>query len=129
MRADGATKPAALRIDGGMAANDWFAQFLADILDVAVERPACHETTALGAARLAGLTLGLWPDLKSVAENWRADARFEPRMAARPPRGAARRLEGCAAAGAGVNRDAAPLAQWLVILIWRIWRSSTYPSS
>jgi glycerol kinase len=80
MRADGATKPAALRIDGGMAANDWFAQFLADILDVAVERPACHETTALGAARLASLTLGLSPDLKSVTADWRADARFEPSM-------------------------------------------------
>ena len=80
MRADGATKPAALRIDGGMSANDWFAQFLADILDVAVERPACHETTALGAARLAGLTLGLWPDLATVAADWRADARFEPGM-------------------------------------------------
>ncbi|WP_203234622.1 glycerol kinase GlpK [Sphingomonas solaris] len=82
MRADGAIRPAALRIDGGMAANDWFAQFLADVLDVAVERPACRETTALGAARLAGLTLGLWPDLATVAQGWRADARFEPRMTA-----------------------------------------------
>ena len=82
MRADGAERPAALRIDGGMARNDWFAQFLADLLDVPVERPASHETTALGAARLAGLTIGLHPDLASLGAQWRAASRFEPAMAA-----------------------------------------------
>ena len=82
MRADGAERPSALRIDGGMANNDWFAQFLADMLDVAVERPACTETTALGAAYLAGLTVGLWPDIAAVAQRWQPAARFEPRMAA-----------------------------------------------
>jgi glycerol kinase len=82
MRADGAERPSALRIDGGMANNDWFAQFLADILNVAVERPASAETTALGAAYLAGLTVGLWPDTDAIAGRWEAAARFEPRMEA-----------------------------------------------
>jgi glycerol kinase len=82
MRADGAARPSAVRIDGGMANNDWFAQFLADMLDVAVERPASAETTALGAACLAGLTVGLWPDTATIAARWQATARFEPMMAA-----------------------------------------------
>jgi glycerol kinase len=80
MRADGAKRPSALRIDGGMANNDWFAQFLADVLNVAVERPGSAETTALGAAYLAGLTIGLWPDTAVIASRWQAAARFEPRM-------------------------------------------------
>ncbi len=54
--------PEAMRVDGGMAANDWFCQFLADILEARVERPAELETTALGAAFLAGLATGMWPD-------------------------------------------------------------------
>jgi glycerol kinase len=65
-----------------MANNDWFAQFLADVLNVAVERPASAETTALGAAYLAGLTIGLWPDTGAIAARWQAAARFEPRMEA-----------------------------------------------
>lgn len=81
MHADGAAHTATLRIDGGMAGNDWFAQFLADILEVTVERPASAETTALGAACLAGLTIGLWPDKEAFGRNWQAAARFEPRMA------------------------------------------------
>ena len=81
LRADGATRPAALRIDGGMANNDWFARFLADMLDVPVERPASSETTALGAACLAGLTIGLWPDKEAFGRSWQATARVAPRMA------------------------------------------------
>jgi glycerol kinase len=82
MRADGATGLEALRVDGGMVANDWMLQMLADILGVAVERPVVAETTALGAAYLAGLNQGLFADLAAVAAQWQCDARFEPRMEA-----------------------------------------------
>ncbi|WP_299615706.1 glycerol kinase GlpK [Pelagibius sp.] len=81
MRADGATGLEALRVDGGMVANDWMLQMLADILGVAVERPQVPETTALGAAYLAGLSRGLFGDLDAVAGQWQRDARFEPQMA------------------------------------------------
>lgn len=70
----------ALRIDGGMAANGWLCQFLADILQAPVERPVAVESTALGAAFLAGLAVGLWPDLDAVARCWTLDRRYEPRM-------------------------------------------------
>jgi len=76
--AAGSTRPTVLRIDGGMANNDWFAQFLADLLDVTVERPAVTETTARGAAILAGLHVGLYTSLEDVADTWRAAARFQP---------------------------------------------------
>jgi glycerol kinase len=72
----------ALRVDGGMVVNSWVCQFLADILDVPVERPAVTETTALGAAYLAGLAVGLYPSLESLSEVWRCERRFEPKMAA-----------------------------------------------
>ena len=81
MMADGAAAPETLRVDGGMAANDWLCQFLADMLDVPVERPANLETTALGAAFLAGLATGIWPDLDAISRTWASDRRFEPRMA------------------------------------------------
>lgn len=80
MRADGADGPQTLRIDGGMAQNDWFAQFLSDILESPVERPASHETTALGAAYLAGLATGLWSGLDDLSDHWEAAGRFEPAM-------------------------------------------------
>ncbi|RED15207.1 glycerol kinase GlpK [Parasphingopyxis lamellibrachiae] len=80
MRADGADGPQTLRIDGGMAQNDWFAQFLSDILESPVERPASHETTALGAAYLAGLATGLWSGLDDLSDQWEAAGRFEPAM-------------------------------------------------
>ncbi|HZC85742.1 MAG TPA: glycerol kinase GlpK [Steroidobacteraceae bacterium] len=80
MQRDGAQPPAAIRIDGGMAANDWLCQFLADILQARVERPAELETTALGAAFLAGLATGVWPDLGSLEAQSRTAAVFEPRM-------------------------------------------------
>lgn len=72
----------ALRVDGGMVANDWLLQYLADILDLPVDRPAVMETTALGAATLAGLKTGLFSSLDDAASRWRRDARFEPNMPA-----------------------------------------------
>lgn len=80
MAADGAGAPATLRIDGGMAQNGWFAQFLADVLDVAVERPLSHESTAWGAAALAGIGAGLFADTGDVARRWHAAQRWEPAM-------------------------------------------------
>jgi glycerol kinase len=70
----------ALRVDGGMTASDQTMQFLADILASPVDRPAVLETTALGAAYLAGRAAGLCPDLDGFAKSWRLDRRFEPRM-------------------------------------------------
>ncbi len=71
-----------LRVDGGMTASEWTMQFLADILDSPVERPVIKETTALGAAYLAGRTAGLCPDLDGFAAQWKLDRRFEPQMSA-----------------------------------------------
>jgi glycerol kinase len=81
MRADGCPTAAGLRVDGGMAVNDWLCQFLADILVAPVERPAVVETTALGAAFLAGLATGVWKDMEELEAIWASDRRFEPRMA------------------------------------------------
>jgi glycerol kinase len=69
-----------LRADGGMAASDVTMQFVADILGAPVDRPAVMETTALGAAYLAGLAAGLCPDLTGFAATWKCARRFEPRM-------------------------------------------------
>ncbi len=69
-----------LRVDGGMTASDTAMQFLADILASPVDRPAVMETTALGAAYLAGRAAGLCPDLDGFAAQWRLDRRFQPRM-------------------------------------------------
>jgi len=80
MIADGAAAPRALRVDGGMAANDWVMQFLADILGCAVERPRVTETTALGAAFLAGLKAGFYGGTAGIAGTWSAEAHFEPDM-------------------------------------------------
>jgi glycerol kinase len=74
--------PSVIRVDGGMVANDWFLQFLADILDVTVERPENVESTVLGAALLAALQSGLIGDLQHVAALWKRDAIFEPAMSA-----------------------------------------------
>ena len=78
---DGA-KLGTLRVDGGMVVNGWLCQFLADALDRPVERPAVVETTALGAAYLAGLAAGVYASLGAVAGAWRLERRFEPRMQA-----------------------------------------------
>jgi len=65
-----------------MAANGWLCQFLADILQIPVERPRNLETTALGAAFFAGLATGVWPDLDALAKTWRRRDAFQPAMAA-----------------------------------------------
>lgn len=75
--ADGET---VLRVDGGMVASDWTMQFLADVLDAPVDRPTILETTALGAAWLAGMKAGVWPGMDEFAASWARDQRFEPEM-------------------------------------------------
>ena len=82
MEADGAAALETLRVDGGMVANDWLLQRLADTLGVAVERPVVTETTALGAACLAGLENGFFGGLDGFAQTWQCAARFEPGMSA-----------------------------------------------
>jgi glycerol kinase len=81
MAADGAD-PTVLRVDGGMVANDWIMQFLADTLGLPVERPVTVETTALGAAYLAGLHTGFYGALDDISRNWQRDRVFNPNMAA-----------------------------------------------
>lgn len=71
-----------LRVDGGMVASDWTMQRLADILDAPVDRPVMLETTALGAAWLAGRQAGVWPGEEGFAKSWRRDRRFTPSMSA-----------------------------------------------
>ena len=80
MAGDAGCMPPALRVDGGMVGNDWLMQFLADTLDVPVERPAVTETTALGAACLAGLGAGVWSSMESLAAGWQCQKRFAPGM-------------------------------------------------
>jgi glycerol kinase len=80
MVADGGAAPATLRVDGGMVANSWLCQFLADIVEVPVERPANLETTALGAAFHAGLATGVWPNLAALSRTWVSAERFKPSM-------------------------------------------------
>ncbi len=70
-----------LRADGGASKNNWLMQFQADVLDVPVARPIVRETTALGAAYLAGLATGVWLDLKDIVTNWQLDHKFMPQMA------------------------------------------------
>ncbi len=94
MRADlGAAWPAdtVIRVDGGMSASDWTMQFLADILGAPVDRPAGLETTALGAAYLAGMASGVYPDPATFAAGWTAERRFAPAM---PQDERARKYEG-----------------------------------
>ncbi len=69
-----------LRVDGGMVASDWTMQFLADILGAAVDRPAILETTALGAAWLAGMRAGVWPDKAGFAKSWKLQRTFSANM-------------------------------------------------
>ena len=86
-----------LRADGGAAANDALLQFQANLLGVPVVRPTVTETTALGAAYLAGLAVGFWDSTESLARNWKVDKRFEPAMPATQVQ--ARRAEWQAALG------------------------------
>lgn len=79
MSQDGAS-PSLIRVDGGMVTNDWVVQALADILRIPVDRPGTTETTALGAAFLAGLQAGVYDSLSSLAASWQLERRFEPQM-------------------------------------------------
>ncbi|KAA0013695.1 glycerol kinase GlpK [Billgrantia pellis] len=80
MSDDMGVPPGTLRVDGGMVANGWLVQFLADMLGVQVDRPTVLETTALGAAYMAGLRLGWYRDLNEIAELWRCEREFLPSM-------------------------------------------------
>ncbi|MBN1201559.1 MAG: glycerol kinase GlpK [Anaerolineae bacterium] len=81
MHRDSGITLSALRVDGGAANNNLLMQIQADVLGVPVQRPAVTETTALGAAYLAGLAVGFWPDVQTLAEQWTIERAFEPRMA------------------------------------------------
>jgi glycerol kinase len=80
MGADAGARPTALRVDGGMVVNNWLTQTLADILGVRVDRPVITETTALGAAYLAGLQVGLYGSLQEVAAQWQCQQSFAPSL-------------------------------------------------
>lgn len=79
MRSDGATINT-VRVDGGMVKNDWLSQYLANVLNITVERPMQTETTALGAAYLAGLQVGIYKSLDDLTSNWQQEQQFEPSM-------------------------------------------------
>jgi glycerol kinase len=80
MQRDAAQPLTELRVDGGAARNDLLMQFQSDLMGVPVVRPMIIETTALGAAYLAGLATGFWADTDEIASLWRAERRFEPAM-------------------------------------------------
>jgi glycerol kinase len=82
MAADAGLPVSTLRVDGGMARNDWAMQFIADMLPAMVERPDDIETTAWGAAYIAGLAQGLYPGPSEMAARWSPAARFTPQMPA-----------------------------------------------
>ena len=109
MRADWPEAKAAnivLRVDGGMAVSDWTMQRLSDLLDAPVDRPAIRETTALGAAYLAGLHAGVFPEPSKFADSWRLERRFKPAMSAatreKKLKGWARAVKGLLASDEGL---------------------------
>ncbi len=78
MKADSGIDLAALKVDGGASANDFLMQFQSDIINAPVKRPSCVETTAMGAAYLAGLAVGYWNSKEDVIKNWAVDKIFSP---------------------------------------------------
>jgi glycerol kinase len=80
MKEDAGMEIKRLRVDGGAVKNDFLMQFQSDILDVPVERPTINETTALGAAYLAGLAVGFWESRNEIAEQWDVEKAFEAKM-------------------------------------------------
>ena len=80
MTAQGGYGLKVLRVDGGMVANNWLLQFLSDILNLEVHRPICVETTALGAAYLAGLQIGIYQSLDEISKFWQMSASFSSNM-------------------------------------------------
>ena len=79
MKNDG-LRPRIIKVDGGMVKNNWFSQFLADVVDVKVLRPKVEETTALGAAFMAGLQIGVYKSLRDISNNWQVDRIFHPKI-------------------------------------------------
>ena len=79
MRKDG-LKPNIVKIDGGMVENNWFSQFLADIIDIKTERPKVLETTALGVALFAGYQIGVFKSLEQIKRKWKKDKIFKPKL-------------------------------------------------
>lgn len=78
MEKDSGMKLSSLRVDGGASANNFLMQFQSDLLDAQVVRPSCIETTALGAAYLAGLAAGFWKDAEEIRQNWKQEREFSP---------------------------------------------------
>ena len=79
MKHDG-LRPKLVKVDGGMVMNNWFSQFLSDVVNIKVLRPKVQETTALGAAFMAGLQIGVYKSLKDISKNWHLDKNFIPKM-------------------------------------------------
>ena len=79
MKHDG-LRPRIVKVDGGMVMNNWFSQFLSDVVNVQVLRPEVQETTAAGAAFMAGLKIGVYKSLKDISKNWHLNKRFSPKM-------------------------------------------------
>ena len=79
MKNDG-LRPKIVRVDGGMVKNNWFSQFLSDVINVKVLRPKVEETTALGAAFMAGLKIGVYKSINDISKNWSLDKKFSPKM-------------------------------------------------
>lgn len=82
MKADSGIELNSLKVDGGASANNFLMQTQADIIDAPVNRPSCVETTAMGAAYLAGLAVGYWESKEEVIKNWAIDQTFEPKISA-----------------------------------------------
>ena len=80
MKADSGIDLAALKVDGGASANDFLMQTQSNIINAPVNRPQCVETTAMGAAYLAGLAVGYWESKEDVVKNWAIDQTFEPKI-------------------------------------------------
>jgi glycerol kinase len=79
MKHDG-LRPKLVKVDGGMVMNDWFSQFLSDVVNIRVSRPKVQETTALGAAFMAGLQIGAYKSLADISKNWHLDKNFTPKI-------------------------------------------------
>ena len=79
MKNDG-LKPKLIKVDGGMVLNNWFSQFLSNTINAKVLRPKVNETTALGAAFMAGLQIGVYKSLNDIAKNWKVDKSFSPKI-------------------------------------------------
>ena len=80
IKADSGIELSALKVDGGASANDFLMQTQADIINAPVNRPCCVETTAMGAAYLAGLAVGYWASKEDVIKNWAIDQTFKPQI-------------------------------------------------